>query len=392
MDFSLTKQQQEMQQRARELAQKLIAPGAMERDLKAEFPHEIMKRLIQEGFMGIPIPQKYGGLGLDTVTYALVLEEFGRVDCSVGLTVASGTSLTPMQVLIAGTEEQKLKFLPRMARSMTAWALTEPQAGCDASNLLTRAVRSGEGWVLNGKKLYITQGSVASFVLIMASTRPELKKDGISAFLVELPAKGWSAKPVEPKLGLRSSDTTVVEVKDLYVPAENLIGRENESFKDVMKVLVAGRIGIAALAVGVARGAFEQALEYSKQRVQFGRKIGEFQMVQQMLADMYTEIEAARWLTLRAAWLFDQGTCTHKDASAAKLFASEVGFRVCNQAVQIHGGHGYTVEHPVERYLRDAKLWEIGEGTSQVQRLIISHALQKETFWTVPAGQQFPKS
>jgi alkylation response protein AidB-like acyl-CoA dehydrogenase len=394
MDFNLTKQQHEMQQRAREFAQKVVAPGAMERDLKAEFPHEIMKRMGKEGLLGINIPQKYGGLGMDFVSYCLAVEEIARVDASVALTMTSHCSLVPTQLMLAGTEEQRKKWIPRMARgeSLNVWALTEPQAGCDASYLLTTARRNGSGWVLNGKKLYATQGSVAGTALIMASTKPAAKKDGISAFIVELPNKGWSAKPVEPKLGMRSSDTTVVEIKDLHVPEDALVGRENEAFGDVMKILLTGRIGIAATAVGIARGSFEQSLAYSKTREQFGKKIGEFQMVGAMLADMFTEIEAARWLTLRAAWLYDQGKCTMKDSSAAKLFASEVAFKVSNWAVQIHGGHGYTCEHPVERYLRDAKLLEIGEGTSQIQRIVISHQLRKETYWSVPAGQQIANS
>lgn len=379
MELELTEEQKLLQRTLRDFAHKEILPGIAERDLKGEFPWRIIQGLARLGLMGLLVPETYGGIGTDYLTYTLAVEELARFDASVALTVSAHNSLCLSHIYKFGTEEQKRQFLPPLARGecLGAWALTEPQAGSDASALETTAIPKGDKWILNGRKVFITQGSLAEVYVVMTSTDKSKGRGGISAFVVEKGTAGLSVGRREEKLGMRCSDTAELILEDCTIPRDNLLGRLNGGYMDFLEVLEGGRIGIGAMAVGIARGCLEEALKYSKQREQFGRPICDFQAIQWMLADMATEIDAARMLVHKAAWLKDQGKRCPLEASQAKLFASEVAMRAATKAVQIFGGYGYMKDYHVERYFRDAKLCEIGEGTSEVQRLVISKELLK---------------
>jgi alkylation response protein AidB-like acyl-CoA dehydrogenase len=377
MDFHLTDEQVMTQQLVRDFAEKEITPFAPRWDESCEFPWEVVRKLATLNLLGTVFPQQYGGAGLDYVTYALIVEELARADGSVGIIVASHTSLCANHIYTAGTEAQRQRFLTSLARGekLGAWGLTEPNAGSDASGTQTTAVLDGDTWVLNGAKIFITQGSVADIYVIMAATDKTNKQHGISAFIVERGTPGLSALPMKNKLGVRASDTAQLTLEDVRLPKENLLGRLHNGFLDTLHILDGGRISIAAMALGIGRGAYEEALKYAQQREQFGQPIANFQAIQWKLADMATELDAARLLILRAAWMKDQDRQVTKESAMAKLYASEAATRACNQALQIHGGYGYMKDYPVERYLRDAKICEIGEGTSEIQRLIIARQL-----------------
>ncbi len=382
MNLDLTDAQRILRETVRDFCAKEIIPVAGEYDRKEEFPWPIVRRAAELGLLGILVPPEYGGAGLDYVSYALVLEELGRADGSVTLTVESHNSLAANHILLFGTEAQKRKHLPRLARGevLGAWALTEPASGSDAAAMQATAVRRNGRYVLNGTKSFITQGTVAGTYVVMALTDPAKGHDGISAFILEKGMRGLHPGKKERKLGLRASDTAQVILENVEVPAENLLGEEGHAFRDVLQILDGGRIGLAAMAVGLARGALEESLAYAKQRVQFGKPIAEHQAIQFKLADMATEIDAARLLTWQAAAAMDRGERVTKLASMAKVFASEVGMRAATAAVQIHGGYGYLADYPVERYFRDVKLCEIGEGTSEIQRLIIAREILGREF------------
>jgi alkylation response protein AidB-like acyl-CoA dehydrogenase len=377
MDFQLTDAQRAVQVMVRGFAEREIRPIARHYDERGEFPWEVVKKMAPLGLLGMIFPEEYGGAGMDFVSYILALEEIARQDGGMVLTVASHTSLCCNHIYIFGTEAQKQKYLVPLARGekLGAWALTEPGSGSDASGLQTTAVRRDDRFILNGTKSFITQGTVGGVYVVLAITDRSRGKQGISAFILEKETPGFRPGKREEKLGLHSSDTAQLILEDAEVPAENLLGELHHGFLDTLKILDGGRIGIAAMAVGLARGALEESVKYSKERQQFGRPISQFQAIQWKLADMATEIEAARLLTLRAASRRERGHSTTKEAAMAKLFASEVGMRACTAAIQIHGGYGYLRDYPVERYFRDVKLTEIGEGTSEVQRLIISREI-----------------
>lgn len=379
MDFDLTEEQEALRQTVREFAAAEVAPGARERDEQARFPHELIPKMAQLGLFGLMIPQTYEGAGLDGISAAIIIEELARADAAVALIVASHNSLCAGHIFNFGTEAQKRKHLVSLARGekLGAWALTEPGSGSDAGSLKTRARLVGDSWVIDGEKLFTTQGSTAGVYVILASTEPSLGSLGISAFIAERGTPGLGVVRVENKLGVRASDTAQLRLENLRVAQESLLGEVNRAFKDALSILHGGRIGIGAIAVGIARAALEEATRYAKERKQFGRAIGEFQAIQWMLADMATEIDAARLLVHRAAYLRDQDRAFKRAASEAKLFASEVAVRATNRAVQIHGGYGYVKDYPVERYFRDAKFCEIGEGTSEIQRLVIAAELLK---------------
>jgi alkylation response protein AidB-like acyl-CoA dehydrogenase len=377
MDFQLTEPQRAIREAIREFAEREIRPAAPLYDEKGEFPWEIVNKMAALGLLGMIFPEEYGGAGMDYVSYAIALEEIARQDGGLALTVASHNSLCSNHIYLAGTEEQKRKYLPVLAKGekLGAWGLTEPGSGSDAGALQTTAVRKRDRWILNGTKNFITQGSVASVYVIMAITNRAWEKRGVSAFILEKGTPGFRSGRKETKLGVRCSDTAQLILEDAEIPAENLLGEVNHGFLDTLKILDGGRIGIAAMALGLARGALEESVKYAKERHQFGQPIGRFQAIQWKLADMATEIEAARLLTFRAAAMKDRGLPTTKESAMAKLFASEVGMRACTQAIQIHGGYGYLRDFPVERYFRDVKLTEIGEGTSEIQRLVIAREL-----------------
>ncbi|HWK31685.1 MAG TPA: acyl-CoA dehydrogenase family protein, partial [Terriglobales bacterium] len=323
---------------------------------------------------------EYGGAGLGYVEYVIAVEELSRVDASVGIIVAAHNSLCSNHIYLAGTEEQKRKYIPKLATGefIGAWGLTEPGSGSDAGSARTTAVRKGNKWVLNGTKTFITNGSYADVMVVVAVTDRTVKTHGLSAFIVEKGTKGFRAGKKENKLGLRASDTAEMIFEDCEIPAENLLGKEGDGFIDSMRVLDGGRISIAALSLGIGQGAYECALDYSKERKQFGKPIAEFQAIQWKLADMATELEAARLLTMRAADMKDKGMKTTQESSMAKLYASEVAVRCANESVQIHGGYGFIKDYPAEKYYRDVKLCTIGEGTSEIQRLVIARQLLKD--------------
>ncbi|HYL80039.1 MAG TPA: acyl-CoA dehydrogenase [Candidatus Acidoferrum sp.] len=386
MDFQLTDAQRAVQTMVRSFAEREIRPLARHFDECGEFPWELVKKMAPLGLLGMIFPEEYGGAGMDFVSYILALEEIARQDGGTVLTVASHTSLCSSHIYLFGSEAQKQKYLVPLARGekLGAWALTEPGSGSDAAGLQTTAVRKGDRFILNGSKDFITQGTVAGVYVVLAITDRSRGKQGISAFILEKETPGFRPGRREEKLGLHSSDTAQLILEDAEVPVENLVGELHHGFLDILKILDGGRIGIAAMAVGLARGALEESVKYSKERQQFGRPISQFQAIQWKLADMATEIEAARLLTLRAASRRERGLSTTKESAMAKLFASEVGMRACNAAIQIHGGYGYLRDYPVERYFRDVKLTEIGEGTSEVQRLIISRELLGRE-WVLPS-------
>ncbi len=380
MDFELNEDLRILQQTSREFALKELAPGAIARDAKCEYPMDLMKKLGPLGFLGVMVPEQYGGAGMGVLAYCIVMEEIGRWDASVALNMAAQNSLCLGHLMVAADEEQKQKYVAPLARGekLGAWGLTEPGSGSDAAAMRTTAVLEGDEWVINGSKIFITQGSVADVCIVMAVTGEGKRKDNVSAFIVETDREGYSAHKITNKLGMRASDTASIALEDVRVPRDCLLGREGEGFIDTLKVLTNGRIGIGALAVGIARGALEDATLYAKEREQFGRPIAKFQAIQWMLADMATQIDAARLLVHRAALMKDAGQAVIKEAAQAKLLASETATRAGLNAIQILGGYGYTSEFHAERYMRDAKLLEIGEGTSQIQRIVIAKNLLRQ--------------
>jgi butyryl-CoA dehydrogenase len=358
----------------REFVEKEVAPRAEEIDEKDEFPGDLFQRMGEVGLLGLPFPEAYGGSGGDYVSLVIALEEVARASGSMAIILDAHTSLCCEPLYLFGTEAQRQKYLVPLARGhkIGAFGLTEPQAGSDAGATRTRAVRDGDEWVINGQKIFITNGSIADVVVITAKTDPEKGTRGISSFIVEKGTPGFQSGRDEKKMGLKGSVTSELFFEECRVPVENLLGEENEGFKQFLVTLDAGRIAIAAMALGLAQGAFEKAVAFARERVQFGQPIARFQAIQWMIADMATEIEAARLLVCRAAWLKVQGTPFRQEASMAKLFATETSERVCRKAVQIHGGYGYVREYGVERMYRDQRLCAIGEGTNEIQRLVIA--------------------
>jgi len=374
MDFELSEEHRMIARMVREFAEKEIAPRAEEIDATDQFPDDLFRRMGELGILGIPFPEEYGGSGGGYMSMVLALEEIARVSGSMAITLDAQTSLYCEPIYLFGSEEQKKKYLAPAARGekIGAFGLTEPQAGSDAGATRTRAIRQGDEWVINGQKIFITNGSVADFVVITAKTDPEKGTRGISAFIVEKGTPGFQPGRDEKKMGLKGSVTSELFFEDCRIPAENLLGKENEGFRQFLVTLDAGRVAIAAMAVGLAQGAFERATAYAKERVQFGQPIAEFQAVQWMIAEMATEIEAARLMVHRAAWLKEQGARFTKEAAMAKLLATETSERVCRKAIQVHGGYGYMREYAVERMYRDQRLCSIGEGTNEIQRLVIA--------------------
>jgi alkylation response protein AidB-like acyl-CoA dehydrogenase len=380
LDFQLNDEQLQLKKSVREFAECEMAPNVMKWDEASEFPLETIKHLGQLGLLGTIFPPEYGGAGMGYVEYVTSIEELSRVDGSVGIIVAAHTSLCSNHIFLAGSEEQRKKYVSKLATGefIGAWGLTEPSSGSDAGSARMTAVRKGSSWVLNGTKTFCTNGHYADALVVIAVTDRAAHTHGLSAFIVDKDTKGFRPGKKENKLGLRASDTAELIFEDCVLPAENLLGKEGSGFIDAMRVLDGGRISIAALSLGMAEGAYEAALKYSRQRRQFGKAISEFQGIQWKLADMATEIEAARLLTLRAAAMKDAGQNTTLESSMAKLFASEVAVRCANEGVQIHGGYGFIKDYPAEKFYRDVKLCTIGEGTSEVQRLVIARQLLKD--------------
>jgi butyryl-CoA dehydrogenase len=377
LDFSLTEQNKLFKKTIREFCEKEIKPLAEKIDKEEYFPKELYKRMGQMGLMGMTVPQDYGGAGIDRVSYMIALEEISRVCGSTGLTVEAHNSLGVGHIYEKGTEEQRKKYLPKLCsgKELAGWALTEPNAGSDAGSLQTTAVKDGDEWVLNGTKQFITSGDLAWVTTVMAKTDKEQGAKGISAFIIERDTPGFTVGQLEDKLGLRGSHTAELILEDCRIPDENMLDEKGKGFTGAMNILDRGRTAIGAMSVGIAQGAFDDALEYAKQRQQFGKPIGKFQAIQWMLADMATEIDAARLLVFRAADMEDKDIRFTKEAAMAKLFASEMAMRATVKGIQILGGYGYTREYPMERYFRDIKLCTIGEGTSEVQRMVIARQL-----------------
>jgi len=402
MDRYLSEEHQRFQEEVREFASEAIRPVARDLDHRSEFPWENVRAMAERGWLGIPIPREYGGMGRDYLSYTLAVEELARVDASHSITVSAHTTLGTSPIFYFGTEEQKRRWLPELAggKVLGGFGLTEPGAGSDASRTRTRAVREEGGWRLNGAKIFITHAGVGEVFTVTAVTDPDRGAKGITNFVVTKPTvdldlakrlgvghssnldfiEGVRAGKKEDKLGWRASDTRELLLEDAFVPEENQLGREGRGFINFMKTLDAGRVGVAALSLGLAQGAFDEALRYTQEREQFGRKIWEFQAVQFRLADLATEIQAGKHLTYHAAWLQDQGRPFGKEAAMAKLYCSELCMRATTQAVQLLGGVGYTQDYPVERMMRDAKVCEIGEGTSEIQRIVIGRHLVREAF------------
>jgi alkylation response protein AidB-like acyl-CoA dehydrogenase len=381
VDFSFSEQHHILRQSVREFCEREVRPLARVWDEEERFPSELVPKLAELGLLGIRIPEAYGGAGMDTTAYALSVEECARVDGSLALTVASHNGLGSGHILLAGSEAQKQKYLSRAASGewLAAWALTEPGSGSDAAALRTTARREGSDWVIDGTKMFITQGSVGGFCVVLARTNFDLPPQrGITAFIVETSTPGYSASKKLKKYGCRASDTVEVTFDKVRVSDAQRLGTLDQGFADTMRLLDTGRISIAAMALGLGKGALEMAIAYAKDRAAFGKPIADFQAVQWMLADAKTSLDAAELLVYRAASLADRGQRFTAEASMAKLFASETATRVCNDSMQIHGGYGYTREFDIERHLRDAKLCEIGEGTSQVQRMVIAKHLLRE--------------
>lgn len=379
MDFELNEEQQQIKRTIREFAEAELKPHVLEWDEAAHFPVELQPKFAELGIMGVLIPEEYGGAGMGYVEYATIIEELSRVDPSIGLAIAAHNSLGAGHIFIAASEAQKQKYLVPLAKGdgFAAWGLTEPSSGSDASSMRTTAVRRANTWTLNGSKNFITNATFAETTVVLAITDRAAGSHGISAFIVERGTKGFSVAKKENKVGMRASDTAALVFDDCVLPHANLIGEAGQGFIQAMKVLDGGRISIAALAVGIAQGAFEAAVKYAKERHQFGRSIAEFQAIQFKLADMATQIDAARLLTYRAAALKNAGKPTTKESSMAKLYASEVAVRVAEESVQIHGGYGYIKDYPAEKYWRDSKLCTIGEGTSEIQRTVIARQILK---------------
>jgi len=378
VDFTFSDEQKHLRKSVREFAEGEIAPHVLEWDESSHFPTELLPKLAEMGLMGVIFPDQYGGAGLGYIEYATVIEELARVDGSVGLFVAAHNSLCSNHIYKFGTEQQKQKYLVPLAqgKKLGAWSLTEPEAGSDAGGTRTTAVRQGDDWVLNGSKTFTTNGSYADICVAMAVTDKSKESHGISAFILEKGTPGFRPGKKENKLGMRASDTSEVVFNDCRIPNCQLLGPLGEGFISSLKILDGGRISIAALGLGMAQGALEAATNYAKQRKQFGKSIAEFQAIQFKLADMATQVEAARLLVYQAAWLADQKNVRYtRESSIAKLFASEVAVRVANECVQIHGGYGFIKDYPAEKFYRDVKLCTIGEGTSEIQRLVIARQL-----------------
>ncbi|MBA2173988.1 acyl-CoA dehydrogenase [Halobacillus locisalis] len=378
MNFELTKEQEMTRKMVQDFARDVIQPRAIDIDRNAEFPEDIFKEMGKLGLLGIPFPEEYGGSGGDTVTYALAVEEIGRVCGSTGLSYAAAVSLGASPIYYFGTEEQKQEFLTPLAKGegLASFGLTEPNAGSDAGGTQTRAVLQGDHYVINGEKSWITNAEYARSITVTAvSGKREDGRNIISAFIVPKDTPGMKITSPYEKMGVRGSNTSEIILEDVKVPKENILGDPQKGFKQFLHTLDGGRISIAALAVGIAQASLDRALEYAKERKQFGQPISNFQAIQFKLADMAMEVELARNMVLKSAWLKDQGKNFTKESAYAKLFASETAFRSSNQAIQIHGGYGYMREYEVERFLRDAKLLEIGEGTSEIQRMVIARQL-----------------
>ena len=377
--FVLTEEQEALRREIREFAAREIAPNVMKWDEVSEFPLDVVKKLGKMGLLGVIFPPEYGGAGLGYVDYVLAIEELAAVDGSIGIIVAAHNSLGTNHIFIAGNEAQKKKYVSKLASGewLASWGLTEPGAGSDASNSRTTAVKKGDRYVLNGNKTFITNGHYADLAVVIAATDKSKGTHGLSAFVVEKGTKGFRPGKKENKLGLRASDTSELIFEDCEIPEENLLGAEGEGFIDAMRVLDGGRISIAALALGIGRGALDSALKYVKERRQVGKAIAEFQGIQWKLADMATELDAARLLTQRAAVLKDAGRKVTRESSMAKLFSSEVAVRICDDAVQLFGGYGFIKDYPAEKYYRDVKLCTIGEGTSEIQRMVIAREILK---------------
>ncbi len=384
VEFALTDEQQQLRRSVREFAEGEVLPHVMEWDEASRFPSELIPKMAEMGFLGVIFPEKYGGAGMGYLEYAIIIEELSRVDGSVGIIVAAHNSLCTNHLYKFGTEAQKQKYVEPLAQGnkLGCWSLTEPEAGSDAGGTRTKAVRTGDTWTINGSKTFTTNGHYADVCVGMAVTDSAKKSHGISAFVIEKGTPGFGPGKKENKLGLRASDTSEVIFTDCKVPAENLVGKEGEGFVNSLQILDGGRISIASLGLGMAQGAYEAAVKYAKQRKQFGKAIAEFQAIQFKLADMAMEIEAARLLTYKAAWLADRAIAAGnhdfritQESSMAKLYAGEVAVRVANECVQIHGGYGFIKDYPAEKFYRDVKLCTIGEGTSEIQRMVIARQI-----------------
>jgi alkylation response protein AidB-like acyl-CoA dehydrogenase len=380
VDFEYTPEQLQLRREVREFAAAEIAPHVMEWDEAQTFPLEVIRKLGRLGYMGAIFPEEYGGAGLGYVEYSIIIEELSRVDGSVGIILAAHTSLCSNHIAKAGSEEQKRKYLPKLASGewIGSWSLTEAEAGSDAAGTRTVAIRDGNEWVINGTKSFCTNAHYADVCVGMAVTDRTAAQHGISAFILEKGTPGFRAGKKENKLGLRASATGDVVFTDCRVPESQLVGQRNEGFVDSLRILDGGRISIAALSIGMAQGAYDAALKYAKVRKQFGRPISEFQAIQHKLVDMATKIDASRLLTYRAATMLDSGKRVTRESAMAKLFASESAVWIANEAVQIHGGYGFIKDYPVEKFYRDVKLCTIGEGTSEIQRLVIARQLLKD--------------
>ncbi|CAN5606707.1 acyl-CoA dehydrogenase [soil metagenome] len=376
--FGLTEEQEQLRKEVRAFAEREIAPHVSEWDEKSEFPHAVVKKLGPMGLMGIIFPEELGGAGMGYVEYVLAVEELSRVDGSVGIIVASHNSLCTNHIMLAGNDDQRQRWITKLASGqwLGSWGLTEPGSGSDAAGMRTTAVKRGDRWILNGSKTFITNGTYADCALVLAVTDKEKgTHGGVSAFLIEKGTKGFRPGKKENKLGLRASDTAELIFEECEIPDENRVGKVGDGFKDAMRVLDGGRISIAALSLGMARGALDAAMKYAQQRRQFGKAISEFQAIQFKLATMATELDAAWLLTMRAAQMKDKGQKVTLEASMAKLYASEAACRICDEGVQIHGGYGFIKDYPAEKFYRDVKLCTIGEGTSEIQRIVIAREL-----------------
>ena len=380
MEFAYTPDQIALRKHVRDFAEAEIGPHVMEWDEAQTFPLAVVKKLGQLGYMGAIFPEDLGGAGLGYIEYAIIIEELSRVDASVGLIVAAHNSLCSNHIFLAGSAEQHRRYIPKLASGdwIGCWSLTEPEAGSDAGGTRSKAVKEGGAWILNGGKTFTTNAQYADVCVAMAVTDRSASQHGISAFIIDKDTPGFRVGKKENKLGMRASATGEVLFQDLRLPESQLLGKQGEGFVDSLRILDGGRISIAALSVGIAQGAYEAALRYSKQRKQFGRPISEFQAIQHKLSDMATNIEAARLLTYRSGWMKDNNRRVTKESAMAKLFASEMAVRVCDDALQIHGGYGFIKDYPVEKFYRDVKLCTIGEGTSEIQRLVIARQLLKD--------------
>lgn len=377
MKLEFTENHQMVREMVRDFAKNEVAPGAIHRDEKCEFPLDLCRKAGELGLMGILVPEEFGGSNMDVTSFAIAIEEVGRYDGSMALSMQANNGLSCGHILLAGSEELKKKYLPDIAsgQKLGAWCLTEPGSGSDAGAMKTTAIKKGDRWIINGSKNFITHGTYGDTYIIMAKTDPSKGTKGVTAFVAEKGWKGLNIGKKEDKLGMRASDTTSLSFENLEIPEENVLGEVGSGFSDALKILDRGRAVIGSLALGIGRGALEESVKYAKERRAFGKSISEFQAIQWMIADTVTELEAAKMLVYRACWMHDQKMFAKKESSMAKLYASEAGWRACHRGVQIHGGYGYVTEYPVERYYRDIKLCEIGEGTSEIQREVIASQL-----------------